>query len=345
MNQFQVGDKINVYGFLSAGSNSLEALIMRNLDYPRREVATQLTGLQVTSAPGATAPTTLSAQSSQYPYTAYTIEVSASTQILDTNRNVLRLNQIQSGDQINVYGMLSGLVMRASILRDLSRTGSSNNLQIETSSNLQATVGVWYEAEFKVTGGNQPYTIRSIGSDTIPGLTFSQGPNCPPGAYCAMYIADDRIFLRGTPTAPGTYRIVITAQDSCPEYQYCYDYYRQTRKEFMLTVTGSSTGGGAPVVESVTGPSYLYAGQNGVWSIRARDPEAGQLTYTVRWGDENVYYGYNTSSNNKIMMPPQTSTTATFNHAYAYRGMYTIVFTVTDAEGRSATSNLTVNIQ
>jgi hypothetical protein len=36
--EFQVGDKINVYGFIDRGNNGIDALIVRNLDLPRRNI-------------------------------------------------------------------------------------------------------------------------------------------------------------------------------------------------------------------------------------------------------------------------------------------------------------------
>lgn len=357
--QFQVGDRINVYGFLSGYSGTMEALITRNLDYPRRETWTQLNNLEVITAPGSQVPTTLTAQVSYYPYTRYSIEISAATQILDVNRNSLALSQIRTGDRINVYGALAsnGTTMRATILRDLSRSWSSNTLRITTDSNLRATTGVWYEAAFKVSGGHPPYTIESVGSDTVPGLSFTQSPYCAPGQYCTMMISPDTLYLRGTPTTPGTYRITIRATDSggpylCVDYApgygpgYCGPQNPQSGTQtFTLVVSGGTPGGtGAPVIESLNGPSYLSVGQNGTWTIRARDPEAGQLTYSVRWGDENVYY-YGSAANSQIVMPPQTSTSATFGHSYAYRGTYTAVFTVTDSQGLSTSSTISVNVQ
>lgn len=96
-----------------------------------------------------------------------------------------------------------------------------------------------------------------------------------------------------------------------------------------------------PVIYSVSGPSELSTGESGTWSISARDPEGKPLTYSVNWGDE-PYYGWNTDEAAKSTSVSYQA--STFTHSYANPGTYTIKFVVTDQEGLSAESTMTVQV-
>ena len=96
----------------------------------------------------------------------------------------------------------------------------------------------------------------------------------------------------------------------------------------------------SPVISGVSGPTTLNTGQSGTWTVTARDPENGPLSYNVVWGDENVY--------SVPTLAPSASApvqqTATFSHTYSSSRVYTPVFYVTDSQGLSAKTSLSVNV-
>jgi hypothetical protein len=93
-----------------------------------------------------------------------------------------------------------------------------------------------------------------------------------------------------------------------------------------------------PVISGVSGPTTRNVGQVGTWTVQASDPENGQLSYSVRWGDEPmIAIGFAT--------PPSTEAvrqTATFTHTYATAGTYYPSFYVTDNSGQFAQTSLSV---
>lgn len=94
----------------------------------------------------------------------------------------------------------------------------------------------------------------------------------------------------------------------------------------------------SPVVSGISGPTSLSINQQGTWTVNASDPENGQLTYSIRWGDEVAYPMYA----NTAVSSPVYSQASTFTHSYASAGTYTVQVTVTDAQGLSAQSSITV---
>ncbi|MBI2096161.1 MAG: carboxypeptidase regulatory-like domain-containing protein [Candidatus Taylorbacteria bacterium] len=91
-----------------------------------------------------------------------------------------------------------------------------------------------------------------------------------------------------------------------------------------------------PVIESVSGPTVLSAGESGTWTVKAHDPENGYLAYTVNWGDTTAVPRSSAESG--------VSQTTSFTHSYAYPGNYTITFTVADNVGQKAVVTETVQV-
>lgn len=95
-----------------------------------------------------------------------------------------------------------------------------------------------------------------------------------------------------------------------------------------------------PVISGVSGPTTLNQGETGTWTVQASDPEQGVLTYSVVWGDEITVY---TTSSNTSRSSTYTQT-ATFTHSYSNVGNYNPTFTVTDNQGLSAKTSVSVNV-
>ncbi|MBI5470655.1 PKD domain-containing protein [Candidatus Kaiserbacteria bacterium] len=94
-----------------------------------------------------------------------------------------------------------------------------------------------------------------------------------------------------------------------------------------------------PVISGFSGPTTLSVNQTGTWTINASDPENGQLSYRVSWGDEN----YGLAPHDATLVPLFIQTT-TFTHAYANAGTYTVSVTVQDSNGQSAQTTTTVQV-
>jgi len=93
-----------------------------------------------------------------------------------------------------------------------------------------------------------------------------------------------------------------------------------------------------PVISAVSGPIVLKVNEVGTWIVKASDPENGPLTYTVRWGDAGALQEI------KSTYIQTYAQTVTFTHSYSQPGIYTPVFTVTDNQGFSARTSISVNV-
>jgi peptidoglycan hydrolase-like protein with peptidoglycan-binding domain len=96
----------------------------------------------------------------------------------------------------------------------------------------------------------------------------------------------------------------------------------------------------APSISGFTGPSTLTTDAEGTWKLNAKDPEGGELSYQVWWGDENVYApSYTTTASAR-----EFTQSTTFTHVYSNPGTYTVSITVRDGGGQEAKSSMTVKV-
>ena len=88
-----------------------------------------------------------------------------------------------------------------------------------------------------------------------------------------------------------------------------------------------------PIIDGVEGPTYLKVGEEGTWILKAHDPEQGTVFYAVEWGDE-------------IFLKTQEffGQKATFTHRYLSPGIYTVRFTVIDAQELTAKTSISINV-
>ncbi len=94
-----------------------------------------------------------------------------------------------------------------------------------------------------------------------------------------------------------------------------------------------------PTISSFSGPTTLNVNEQGTWRISANDPENGQLTYDIDWGD-HLYYVNDTVSNQRSSFTQST----TFQHSYARAGTYTVSIIVKDSAGKTVKSTTTVRV-
>ena len=163
---FGVNDRINIYGFYDVDTNTVEALILRNLSKPKERKFIQLNNLDIVSISSSTTPATITAvQNFSHPcydygsegntsarptacpmplkatgvdemrfpaniYRKYVIEIKNSTTLLDRSKNPIGFSQIALGERINVYGLYDEdtQVIEALILRDLSKPAQRENI-------------------------------------------------------------------------------------------------------------------------------------------------------------------------------------------------------------------------
>ncbi len=93
-----------------------------------------------------------------------------------------------------------------------------------------------------------------------------------------------------------------------------------------------------PVIDGVSGPQNLNVNEKATWVVKAHD-EGKNLYYSVDWGEKN-WFAPLTSSNSESIRSQE----ATFTHSYSNPGTYYVRFTVSDDQGNSAESSLTVNV-
>ncbi len=139
--------------------------------------------------------------------------------------------------------------------------------------------------------------------------------------YLAQYSNNNSNSYSYGCTSAGPYN-TITGQ-FCNTSQYSYPYYNQV-----------------PTISGVNGPQSLNVNQTGNWTVMVSSiNNNGNLSYSVNWGDQ-PFYAYSTNANNSSIVSRQQN--ATFTHSYAQTGTYTPVFTVTNSNGQSATTSLSV---
>ena len=105
---------------------------------------------------------------------------------------------------------------------------------------------------------------------------------------------------------------------------------------FTIVAQGSNL---TPVINGISAPTTLNIGQTGTWTVNASDPQNGQLSYSVSWGDTLSAATVSGNSANQSFVQ-----TSTFTHSYSSTGIYTVAFTVKNSAGLTAQTSSTVQI-
>ena len=95
-----------------------------------------------------------------------------------------------------------------------------------------------------------------------------------------------------------------------------------------------------PTISGFSGPTTLAVNASGTWTVNASDPENGNLTYSVDWGD--VAYLFNSAPASAMREAFVQATT--FTHSYASAGTYQVAIAVRDSAGQEAKTSSTVNV-
>jgi peptidoglycan hydrolase-like protein with peptidoglycan-binding domain len=203
------------------------------------------------------------------------------------------------------------------------------------------------ELSVSTTKGPAPLTVEfkaMVGGMVAGGFTLQYGDGqsdtvaCfAPADYCMSPDVRTHVY-----TKPGMYEAVLIQNNgSCDTARgmTCPLWAAREIARYTIVVTGSATGG-TPTIAGVSGPVALAVGQNGLWKVSATDPENGTLNYAVKWGDES-------SALDKLAAMARPfyvgiSQSSTFEHVYQAAGTYNPRFTVTDSEGNTVSSSISV---
>lgn len=166
-----------------------------------------------------------------------------------------------------------------------------------------------------VTGGTTACTLEYA---PVCGRPTGCANTCPPGAFCTM------MCRLNDPVTYGN-RCALKAAGA----EYLYD-------GSCIDVAANK----APTISGISGPTTLSVNSQGTWSVTASDPENQSLSYQVTWGDEMAYPARMDAS----VSSPVNYQTSTFTHSYSRAGTYTVSVTVTDAQGKSAQTSMTVTV-
>lgn len=124
-------------------------------------------------------------------------------------------------------------------------------------------------------------------------------------------------------TVARDYKILVCDEGTeTPAGKYLCDMSDTT---FSMVQAGGSN---SPIISGVSGPTSLIVGQSGTWTVNARDPNGGTLSYSVNWGDES-----------SALTPTSSGgQTASFTHTYTRQGVFNPIFTVSNSSGSQRTS-------
>ncbi|MFA6386835.1 MAG: peptidoglycan-binding protein [Candidatus Paceibacterota bacterium] len=120
-------------------------------------------------------------------------------------------------------------------------------------------------------------------------------------------------------------------------------YEGEQSLEKLSQISGCSLPGASnsnPTISVVSGPQTLKISETGKWTITASDSSGGNLTYSVKWGDENYK-----SSGTPVFSLEKDEQNTIFRHKYSKAGIYTPTFTVTNESGGSAQTSISVNVE
>lgn len=159
--------------------------------------------------------------------------------------------------------------------------------------------------------------------------------------YCIRAPCISPVGANHTYTNAGTYEVYVTAYIACMHTNPRCLIATVPLARTVVTVTGSNSGGGSPVISGFSGPTSLGVNEIGTWRITASDPENGPLSYSVLWGDEWVAADAAVRS---IASQASIQQDTTFTHSYSRAGSYTVALTVTDNTGKTARSTGTVQV-
>jgi peptidoglycan hydrolase-like protein with peptidoglycan-binding domain len=215
-------------------------------------------------------------------------------------------------------------------------------IQSEVVAKQQITVGpVACTKEYKPVCGAQPIVCITTPCNPIP---TTYGNRCEMNADGASFLYEGQCRTENPADDPQC-KAWFDGCNSCArnnpgEPAACTLKYCVAPGKAYCTARFGDAGNKAPVISGLSGPTTLQEDISGTWTVNAKDPEGGTLSYQVWWGDENVY-----ASNYTTAAPAREFTQSTsFSHTYSNPGTYTVSVTVRDSGGAEAKTTTTVHV-
>lgn len=244
---------------------------------------------------------------------------------------------ITSGDALTTGWGVFGPRSRVFLARWCGGSNPGSTNLIATPAAGRAPLGVAFSAR-NVWEGSSEFRI-----------TFGDGSEgTMQHLSCAGECAQNPLSASHTYASAGTYTATLyrkvlndcqsTASTTCAAWVDREDAVGSAR---VFVVATSSLGNLPPVVTGFSGPTTLNLNQNGTWTITATDPENSQLSYQIRWGDENRFDDLLAIANINQESFVQQST---FTHAYSRAGTYRVSVAVRDSAGQVARTTTTVRV-
>jgi PKD repeat protein len=131
----------------------------------------------------------------------------------------------------------------------------------------------------------------------------------------------------------GRYDITFTVSDELGA--------RNVSTTTVLITNGNISHNQAPVITSLSGSDKFIAGKAGKVIVHAYDPENDSLSYSVDWGENNLFMNpleLFQSGDSKFVQ------NTTFSHVYRFPGIYTATFTVRDSAGLKDTASKQIKV-
>jgi peptidoglycan hydrolase-like protein with peptidoglycan-binding domain len=209
---------------------------------------------------------------------------------------------------------------------------------------LQITVGpVACTKEYRPVCGSKPIVCVTTPCDPIP---TTYGNKCEMTADGASFLYEGQCRSENPADDPQC-KAWFDGCNSCARtnpgdpaactLKYCAP---NTAQKPYCTARFDTSANKAPVISGFSGPTTLSEDAEGTWSLKAKDPEGGELSYQVWWGDENIYASNYTTA----VAAREFTQSVVFTHAYSNPGTYTVLITVRDSGGQEAKSSMTVKV-
>jgi len=306
-------------GLTLSPNGSLTGMATTAGSYPVTLKITDATGATATSAVTITVkaanPISIaSALPSATPGSAYSYTLVASGGLAPYVFTLDAGSTLPTGFSLSTAGVLSGTPTAAGVntftvnvkdangrtgTQTLTLTTSGGALTIPNASLANGTVGTAYNLTLSPAGGTSPYTLSVVGGTLPPGVTMT-----PTGVFS------------GTPTAAGTYPIVLRLTDATGA---------QVQQSYSIVVAAS---GAAGITFTTTTLPAATSGQSYTATLQATGGIA-PYTYAVTTG--TLPAGLTLASNGTIS--GMTTGAA---------GQFPLTIRATDANGATATTSLTL---
>jgi PKD repeat protein len=153
------------------------------------------------------------------------------------------------------------------------------------------------------------------------------------GSAMTMPVPQQTSTFSHTYNQAGNYTVTFTVVNG---------YGQSTQTSLSVNVKGNDVRPSSPIITGITGPKTVNMNHTATWKVKAKGINQSNLSYSVNWGDEIMYYGGELKSSSVM---PSTSQTATFSHRYRWAGTYTARFTVTDENGQSVTKSFKIKVR